>query len=86
MKLYEALDLIRDNYLEHQNKTPTFGTLLEELTEYYRATEGKHEHPPGLELVQIAGITLHLLLHHPFEDVRYALIQRSEENKQSHPL
>ena len=39
-------------------KNASLRTLLEEVAELAAALDGKHEHPPELELVQIAGICL----------------------------
>lgn len=39
-------------------KNASLRTLLVEVAELAAALDGKHEHPPELELVQIAGICL----------------------------
>ena len=52
---------IANNATEFTDRTPTLGTLLEEVAEYARAVEGKHEHTPEHELIQIGGIILNML-------------------------
>lgn len=61
MRLTEAAQLVLQNAAIYQHKNPTLGTLLEEVAELARALEGKHEHPPELELVEIGGIVLNML-------------------------
>ena len=56
-----AIVLVVANAEAHKKRTPTLGTLLEEVAEYARAVEGKHEHTPSQELIEIGGIVVNLL-------------------------
>lgn len=79
MKLIEALLLADINARAHVDRTPTLGTLLEEVAEFARSLEGKHEHPPELELVQIIGISINLLMRYDYDAAFSALAKRRAE-------
>ena len=76
MQIEQALAFIEANARQHAGKLPTLGTLLEEVAELTRAVEGKHEHPPALELVQLGGIVANMLRAFTFEQTRAALRDR----------
>lgn len=76
MTLDEALSLIDSNAFFHRHREPTLGTLLEEISEYVRATEGKHSDHPGLELVQIGGIVANLLRRYDYDSVLMSTRER----------
>jgi hypothetical protein len=76
MELPQAIKCIQQNAEQHQGKTPTLGTLLEEVAELARSLEGKHEHAPGLELIQIGGIVANMLARYDWLDVHSAVRDR----------
>jgi uncharacterized protein YejL (UPF0352 family) len=76
MRIEQAVALVTDNAYAHQDRTPTLGMLMEEIAEYVRATEGKHEDPPVLELIQIGGIVVNLLRGYVLEDAQLAMAKR----------
>ena len=65
----------------HRDKEPTLGMLLQEVGELALALEGKHEHPPAVELVQIGGIILNWL-HRELERGR----QHEEDSMEAQAL
>jgi hypothetical protein len=78
----EVMALIDQNAYLHQDKTPTLGTLLEEVAELARALEGKHDDHPGLELVQIGGIVANMLRKYKHDEVDSAMWQRESRRRQ----
>lgn len=76
MELHEALLLIHTNAQQHRGSNPTLGTLLEEVAELARAIEGKHDHHPSLELIQIGGIVANMLTRYTLTDAHRALNER----------
>lgn len=77
MTIIEALELVITNIKENADRQPRLGTLLEEIAEYCRSIEGRHEDPPGLELVQIAGIAINMLKAYDYAEVISAFIARN---------
>jgi len=77
MELYQAISFIAANAVAHAGKQPTLGTLLEEVAELARALEGKHEHPPTLELIQIGGIVANMLTRYSWTDASDAIQARA---------
>lgn len=57
----EAVEFAVANARLHSRKQPSLAMLLEEVGELALALEGRHEHPPEYELVQIGGIVLNWL-------------------------
>jgi hypothetical protein len=76
MELQQAITFIRRNAEQHEGKQPTLGTLLEEIAELARALEGKHEHPPELELIQIGGIVANMLTQYGWLEANTAVRER----------
>lgn len=84
MELYQAIGFIQQNAEHCQGKSPTLGTLLEEVAELARSLEGKHEHHATLELIQIGGIVANMLTHYSWTDADAAVNAReSERQRQS---
>lgn len=52
----DVLVLVRENVIAHQKNNTKLRTILAEVAELAYALDGEHEHPPELELIQIAGI------------------------------
>jgi uncharacterized protein YejL (UPF0352 family) len=75
MDLLVAVALVEDNAYRFRDKMPTLGTLMAEVAELARALEGKHEHSPALELVEIGGIVLNMLTNYDSEPVQHSLAQ-----------
>jgi hypothetical protein len=76
MELTQASKFIQQNAEQHQDKTPTLGTLMEEVAELARSLEGTHEHIPALELIQIGGIVTNMLAKYEWLDVNAAIRER----------
>jgi hypothetical protein len=76
MRLQEATDLIHLIAEWHKGKTPTLGTLLEEVAELAQSLEEKHPHPPVFELIQIGSIVTHMLTHYSRDDAERAIRER----------
>lgn len=76
MQLQDAIELIQKNAEQHKDKQPTLGTLLEEIAELARSLEGKHEHRPELELIQIGGIVTNMLARYGLTDAQRAVAER----------
>jgi uncharacterized protein YejL (UPF0352 family) len=72
MDLLVAVALVEDNAYRFRDKMPT---LMAEVAELARALEGKHEHSPALELVEIGGIVLNMLTNYDSEPVQHSLAQ-----------
>lgn len=81
MRLSEAIELITRNAEQHEEKAPTLGTLLAEVAELARSLEGKHEHPPELELIQIGGIAANILKRYSLADAQQAVQDRLLEQR-----
>ena len=58
----DVLLLVRKNAMAHQNNNTKLRTILAEVAELAYALDGEHEHPPELELTQIAGICVNWLI------------------------
>lgn len=76
MELSQAVKFIQKNAAQHEGKAPTLGTLLEEIAELARSLEGKHEHPPELELIQIGGIVANMLTGYDWLEANAAIRTR----------
>jgi hypothetical protein len=76
MRIEQAIALVTDNAYAHEGCTPTLGTLMQEIAEYVRATEGKHIDPAVVELIQIGGIVINLLRGCILEDAQLAMTKR----------
>jgi|GEM_PF-3594764 len=62
MNIEQALSLVRKNAVSNQHRNTKLRTIIAEVGELAYALDGKHEHPPELELVQIAGICVNWLV------------------------
>ena len=49
---------------------------MEEMAELARSLEGKHEHPPELELIQIGGIVANMLTSYEWINANNAVRDR----------
>lgn len=76
MDTQAAIKFISENAKQFESKQPTLGTLMEEVAELTRALEGKHEHIPALELIQIGGIAVNMLRAYDWLDVLAAIQNR----------
>jgi len=59
--LNQIVNHIVINAGDNEDKNTTLPTLLAEVAELAYALEGRHEHPPEHELIQIAGICINWL-------------------------
>lgn len=81
MSIEEATVIVYGNAVSHGDRSPTLGTLLEEVAEYARSLEKKHSDHPALELIQIAGIAINMLKEYELNEVRDAVSER--ENREA---
>lgn len=81
MELSQAMTFIRQNAEQHQEKTPTIGTLLEEVVELARLLEGEHLYHPGLVLVRIGGVAANMLSRYEWLEVNATLRERQTIKK-----
>lgn len=82
MTIEEAAEIVKSNAERYQSRYPSVSTLLKEIAEYAAAMEGRQEHSPVLELVQIGGIILNMLKTYNHQPVLAIMQERyAEENR-----
>lgn len=72
----DAIGFVISHTYKFADRTPTLGTLLEEIAEYARALENKHTDAPALELIQIGSIAINLLRRYSYDEAYAALTAR----------